>query len=103
VAPDTPVRVRIVDSETFLLRLRKIQILLFPAHGSRDAGPSPGVVKEDELFDWTGVEFPVLAQLQINRGFSIRLASCIEAEDIRFVFLHANPGVLQWRYHEEEK
>ena len=64
-----------------------MQVLRFPPHGSVDACPAARVIVEEELLNRAGIELAVITELQINLGFGIRLASRIQPEDVRFVFL----------------
>ena len=78
-----------------------MQVLRFPPHGSVDACPAARVIVEEELLNRAGIELAVITELQINLGFGLRLASRIQPEDVRFVFLDSGVSVVDWSKHEE--
>src|SRR5579862_1091185 len=76
----------------FFLR-RSLEILRLPAHGCGDAGAAAGVIVEEKLLDWTGIEFAILSQHQIHICLAIRLASGIQAVHVSFIFHGARDRV----------
>jgi hypothetical protein len=71
-----------------------VQVLRFPSHGGVDACPAAGVIVEEKLLNRAGIELAVISELQANLGFGIRLASRIQPEDVRFVFLDSRVSLV---------
>src|SRR5712691_4584490 len=59
------------------------------------------MIKEDELLDRTGIELPVVAQLEIDLRLSVRLAAGVQAVHVRLEFLSPNDGVADRGQDEE--
>jgi hypothetical protein len=79
-----------------------VRVFALPLHGGVDADVAAGMVVEEEFFDGTGFEFPVLAELEIDLGAAVGLARGVEAIHVGFVLLGAGHGVGDGRGEEAE-
>ena len=61
------------------------------------------MVEENEFFYRAGVEFSIVAQLEIDRGLAVRLTRRIQTKDVGLIFLGTGPGVFYRRGEEKEE
>ena len=66
-----------------------------------DAAATARVVVEDPLLDGTGIHLSVLTQLESHFCRTVRLASCVQSEQVRLYFIDSDHGVDKWRHDKE--
>src|SRR5580700_11802341 len=71
-----------------------------PIHGHADARAATRMVEENDLLPFTWIELAVFAQLERNRGKSIRLARSVDSKSISFAFDRSSIGVVDRREKE---
>ena len=59
------------------------------------------MIKEDDLFDGTGIEFTIFAKHQIHVRLAVGLAGGVQTVHVRFILHAARDGVGQWGHKEE--